>query len=115
MKNGRILLFTLLVVGVAWSGSAQGLINFANATSAYGSQVPDHLLGWFAGARHRFTRSVVECGRRSAGRPGPQRHQSRRCVGISSCDDLAIGRAAGRDVPRSACHTAASRLRQPLI
>jgi hypothetical protein len=42
MKKGMLL--TLLVVGVVCRASAQGLINFANATSAYGTNILDHLV-----------------------------------------------------------------------
>ena len=40
------LLLTIALIVVGPAAFAQGTVNFSNATSAYGSAVPDHLVRW---------------------------------------------------------------------
>jgi len=46
MKTIASLLATVLSLLLADNGWAQGTVNFSNATSAYGTNVPDHLVRW---------------------------------------------------------------------
>ena len=45
------LLLTIALIVVGPAAFAQGTVNFSNATSAYGSAVPDHLIRWRQGVQ----------------------------------------------------------------